>query len=369
MSGLGGNLTYPANKQFVNDFSIIDKTTPWGVAGVNDIRLITDLQVQEGVRGAKTLFFEKTGDYIPGGAQASVTRVDHQDSVARVTDVVLENRGPCDECQHELGFTVEAIAQHPGVFNDNLFGQRRTYVHKFDYLDPVVSGIISDLDLQRAYADIADQIAVDTGRYTGSMQGNVESVVDAVQTVVFSADVSTDYVYWPATGLTELVSAAKTATRLTGTTTITLGAIGEGGFVITTSVTSATVVSAKLTLTTKDIFKNLTTFNVEKLSGLFTIITQGNFELLPWEEVFREFSHMSHDVPLSNMHDVSKPSSTYPWTKFILNTNHRQASIHGASHHGSYLEEIILFVPDNGATTGVAGCVADLASLLGTWAS
>ena len=365
MSGLGGNLTYPDNKQFRNSFGII--ATP-GAAG-QEFRLVTDLKVQAGVTGAKTLFFEETGDYIPGGAQATVTRVDHQDAVAKVVTVVLENRGPMDESTHELGFTVEAVAEHPGVFNDNLFGQRRTYVHKFDYLDPVVSGIISDLDLQRAYADIANQIAVDTGRYTGSMQGNVESVVDAVQTVVFSASVAsgTNSVYWPATGLTELVSAAISANRLSGTTSITLGTAGEGGFVITAD--TATIVSAKLVLTTKDIFKNLTTFNVEKLSGTFVINTAGNFELLPWAEVFREFSQMGHDAPLSNMHDVEKPSSTYPWTKFILNSNHRNAAIHGASHSGSYLEQVILYVPDNGATTGVAGCVDDLETLFTTWAT
>jgi hypothetical protein len=359
MSGLGGNLTYPANKQFRNTLGTIANP---GAAG-QEFRLITDLKAQAGVTGAKTLFMESTGDYIPGGAQASYTRVDHADSVARVTTVVLENRGPIDESTHELGFTVEAIAQHPGVFNDNLYGQRRTYVHKFDYLDPVVSGIISDLDLQRAYADISNQILVDTGRYSGGLQGNVESVVDAVQTVVFSADVSTDYVYWPATGVTELVSAAKTATRLAGTTTITLGAGGEGGFVITTSVTSATVVSAKLVLTTKSTYKNLTTFNIEKLSGTFTINTAGNFELLPWAEVWREFSHMAHDTPLSNMHSVEKPSNANPWTKFILESGHRQASIHGASHSGSYLEQVVLFVPDVTTNTDA------LETLLTSWSS
>lgn len=365
MSGLGGNLTYPDNKQFRNSFGVIDNP---GTAG-QEFRLIEDLKLQGGVTGAKTLFIESTGDYMPTSSEASVTRVDHKAAVAKVVDVILENRGPCDECTHELGFTVEAIAEHPGVFNDNLYGQRRTYVHKFEYLDPVVDGVISDLDLQRAYADIADQIAVDTGRYTGSMQGNVESVVDAVESVTFSADVSTDHVFWTATGVTELVSTAKTANKLTGTTTITLGSAGEGGFVIITDVTSATLVSAKLTLTTKDIFKNHTTFNIEHLSGTFTVIKEGNFELLPWEEVFREFTNMAHDVPLSNMHYVEKPSNTFPWTKFILETGHRNASIHGASHSNGYLERMILFVPnDPSATTGNAGCVDDLEALFVSWA-
>lgn len=449
MSGLGGNLTYPANKQFRNSFGVIDPTAS-GSEGI-EFRLIEDLQAQEGVTGVKTLFIESTGDYIPGGAQASYTRVDHKDSASRVVGLVLEDRGPMDESTHELGFTVEAVAQHPGVFNDNLFGQRRTYAHKFKYLDAVVAGLISDLDIMRAYADINQQITDDSGRYSGGLQGNVESVVNAVTTMIFSGDVSadtfdvpaanlwgetlsncSDYIDSPLTisaaavtvgstviGESYLVIANSVALSMYVGQTVTTSVGADAGAHIVTKIVKGTtnsyiyfdfvwtaaeavtfetvgdpdivnnsavavtypgygfivhmaaetLDSHLITLDTKDTFKNLTTFNVEKLDGIKTTITAGAFELLPWAEVFREFSHMAHDVPLSNHHDIAKPSSTYPWVKFILNTNHRNASMHGASHHGSYLEEIILFLPNNGVSTGNAGCISDVEDLLIVWST
>jgi hypothetical protein len=123
-----------------------------------------------------------------------------------------------------------------------------------------------------------------------------------------------------------------------------------------------TIASHSITLTTKDEYKNLTTFNVEKFDGTKTVITAGSFELLPWAEVWREFSHMAHDVPLSNHHDVSKPTSAFPWVKFILETNHRNGGFHGASEVTGYLERMILFVPENSNT-------ANLKTLFELWAS
>ncbi len=445
MSGLGGNLGYPDNKQFRNSFGIIADP---GTAG-QEFRLISDLKVAAATR---TLFFESTGDYIPGGSAngASIIRVDHAEAIARVVDIVLENRGPCDECKHELGFTIAAKAQHPGVMNDNRYGQRRTYSHKFEYLDAIVGGLISDVDLMRAYADITQQITDDSGRFNGDLQGNIEAVVTAFMILKFSATVAAATYDIPAAGLYGVSLAAASAyidspTVITGGATIGNTVVGDNTLTIANSVAksmyvgqlvtpavvapttqvaitkivegatnsvitldtvwtsavaatfsvsadakivvndavgittpgygfivhhaTATVSTHKMALTTKDIYKSLTTFNVEKLSGIFTITTTGAFELLPWAEVFREFSHMAHDVPLSNHHDLDKPSSAYPWTKFILETGHRNAGYHGASESGSYIERLVLFVPDNGATTGVAGCVDDLEDLFDTWAS
>jgi hypothetical protein len=449
MSGLGGNLTYPASKQFVNSFGIINPAG--GAAGTNDIRLITDLQAQEGVLGAKTLFFEKDGNYIPGGAQASYTRVDHADSVSKVANIVLEDRGPMDESNHELGFTVEAIAEHPGVYNDNLFGQRRTYAHVFDYLDPVVSGKISDADVMRAYSDINTQIYDDKGRYTGNQQGNVEACVDAMTDLEFSTDITGATFDIPGAGLygktltqaaayidspLAITAEATVGNTVVGDNTLTIAnadavsmyvgqtvtpavvapvtpavithiEVGATNTVITLDTVWTTIAAAtfgvaaeikkvvnnaagltspgygfivhpagaetlaehSMTLTTRDIFKNLTTFNVEKLSGIFTVVADGNFELMPWAEVFREFTSMGHDAPLANMHDFEKPANTYNWVKFILWTNHSNAAIHGASHGGSYRENVILYVPDNGASSGSAGCVANLETLIALWAT
>jgi len=124
-----------------------------------------------------------------------------------------------------------------------------------------------------------------------------------------------------------------------------------------------------MTLTTKEKFKNLTTFEVEHADGVLATIAEGNYELMPFEDVYREFTHMGHDVPLSNHHIFGKPSDTYPWVKFVLQTGHTVGNMHGASASNSYQEDVVIYVPDNGATTGAAGCVADLEALLVLWAT
>ena len=443
MSGYGGNLTYPDNKQFRNSFGIINDP---GVAG-QEFRLVVDQKIQVGAN-ARTLFIESTGDYIPGEVGATVTRVDHLASAAKVSVAILENRSPADISTHELGFIQKAIAQHPGVMNDNFYGQLRTYAHKFDYLDPITAGLISDLDLMRAYADINQQITDDTGRYNGHLTGNYEAVIDAHTTITLSAVIGSSTYNIPGAGLygvsaatalpyvgpivvaaASITSGATSAgdtsvtvakadgigfyigqaitfdagTPLTNTvTSVTWGAtnttIGFKDPILTTGATTViattayaansltnvgvetpgygyeiifdgaqTITAHLMKTTTKVQYHNLYTHQLQEVDGVVTTEVAGNFELLPWEEVYREFAHMGHDVPLSNHWNYEKPSNVYSWTKFILEANHYTGTFHGASHGGSYKERMVLFVADNGATTGVAGCVADLATLLATW--
>ena len=108
MSGYGGNLTYPTTKLFYNS------------GGTADLALVNDQKAQKGYTAgpgadAHTLVFAGTGDYIPstGKGTVSYSKVVWGPAVAKVTNVVLNNRAPADTTNHELGFTVKKIAQHP----------------------------------------------------------------------------------------------------------------------------------------------------------------------------------------------------------------------------------------------------------------
>lgn len=358
MSGYGGNLTYPTTKVFKNNYGTV---TDW-------MKIYEDKKLQNAVAGNHTLTLIDKGDTIVGTPNAGVAQVLWQASVARVMDVVLSAAAPCDTCDHELGFTVNAIAQHPGVMNDNLYGQRRTYAHKFVNLDPITAGLISDADLTRAYADISQQIADDIGRYNGHMQGNYEAVVDCVETVTGTIVPASDTVDIPALGLYGLLAAPATvipapvggtlADYLTiSTTEITnVGAVKSGyGFVLHAA---APLTAHKLTLTTKKEYQDSYTFMVEDLSGTFMITTDGSFELLPWEEVYREFAHMEHMSPLSNHHADEKPADTVIdavttnsliWGKYILDANQNVGNMHGASHGNNYKQSLIIYLRANAA--------------------
>jgi len=448
MKGYGGNLTYPENKQFRNSFGIIANP---GVAP-QEFRLVVDAGINPGVVAASVLFIEGSGDYIPGGAArgATVVQVDHEDSIARMIKAVLDDRGPCDECDHELGFIVKAINRKPGVMNDNLYGQLRTYSHKFKALDPLSGGYISDLDVMRAYEDISQQITDDAGRYNGHMQGNVEAIVEPTVRMEFSGTVAAGTFDIPAAGLYGVTLAAaaayidsplvKAGVATVGNTVIgdntltmtnafaaslyvgqelTIGVATPASQVITkievgavntvltvsqpwTNAAGATVTVAaepetvvnraagitnpgygfivhvpgaetlvehSIHLVTKDEYQDETTFQLQEVDGVATIEVQGAFELMPWKDVYREFTHMGHDVPLSNHWAKEKPANVYNWSKFILKTTQSVGNMHGASHGNDYLNGLVLYVADNGATTGVAGCVADLKTLFDAWAA
>jgi len=360
MSGYGGNLTYPDLKVFYNSIGTLDNTVPTpdtGAPADQTFRILDD-----GKLGVRVLHMAKEGSYIPKGTW---TKVEQLDAVARQVRIKFDNRAPCDECTAELGFTVVAKAQHPGVFNDNFYGQRRTYAHKFDRLDPIAAGLISDMDLMRAYADVNQQITDDSGRFNGQLQGNIESVVNAVVAITFSADISAGTVDVPAAGLYGVsFAAASDYVSLAGANTVVQNVgtpIPGYGFIVHVP-GAETVDDHYIQLTTKDEYFKHTTFNVEKFDGFETVIAAGNFELLPWEEVFREFTHMPHDVPLSNHHYVEKPVNT-AWAKYILETDHSNASFHGASHGESYLQRVIFFVPKNDAS------IADLETILAAWSA
>ena len=218
------------------------------------------------------------------------------------------------------------------------------------------------------------------------MQGNYEAVVTSIVALTFSADVSGGTFDLPGLGvygaaMGDLVPGYGDGTKkvsdfITGTTTITntsatAGFIPGYGFVVHPPGTE-TLTTHTITLTTKDEYKNLYTFNVEKFDGIKVVITAGSFELLPWAEVFPEFTHMGHDVPLSNHHDLAKPVNATAWVKFILTTNHRNAGYHGASETGGYLERFVLYVTADDWTTAtppVSAKINALKALFDTWAS
>ena len=348
MSGYGGNLTYPDTKIFFNSLTVNDPS----VEG-DDLRVVVDPVL------GNVLFIESRGESIPG-ADGAWSKIVHVDPTARVTDVVLENRAPCDDCTAELGFVVTAEMKQPGVRNDNFYGYRRSYFHRFERLDPIAAGLISDADLMRAYADIQQQITDDVGRGGANLKGNTEAIVDAVTSITFSGDVSGGTFDIPAAGIYG-ETLANVSDYISGTTTITNGGTTKPGYGFIVHPPGAeTITSHKITLTTKTEYISEVTHQVSDVTGTFEITTEGNFETLPWQEVWREFTNMGHDVPLSNQWDFPKPDPALTWNKYILESNMGGAAIHGASHGNSYLQRVVMYVP-------TSADIARLETILGAW--
>lgn len=374
MSGYGGNLTYPTTKVFRNNFG----PDAW-------YKIYEDLKAQNGVAGNHTMAFSETGDSIVGTPNANVTVSYWKPETAKTMNVFLEDRAPLDEGNHELGFTVVKESQHPGVMNDNYYGQRRTYAHKFEVLDPVTAGLISDEDLLRAYSDISGQIGADKGRYTGYMQGSYEAVVDAVQHTSFKTPPGTAVFDIPALGVYSAaladtvpgttdtvgdyikIDVAPMAGAYTNAPLLSDGSAGVTkpyfGYIVHDSDVPAVMVIDKtktyISLSTKKEYTKDTTFLIEKLSGRSTTTLAGNFESLPWAEVYREFAHMEHMVPLSNHHadekpadiviDAVTPANTLSWAKFILDSYMPVGSFHGASHGETYNQTLMIYLRANAA--------------------
>lgn len=387
MSGYGGNLTYPTTKFFWNgDIS----------ASLTDyIANVTDAIAGSSAASDNVLFFPGNGGYMINKGGAEYSENAHVDAVAKVVSVYLDNRAPCDDCNAELGFIVNGVNKDPGVMNMNYYGFRRTYSHKFIKLDAITAGLISDEDLLEAYADICQQITQDNGRGGNNLYGNTESTVDCVLEVTLSAVLGAATFDIPAAGIYGAAWAAPvTDVAHAGGTPLTVGNYlsgGNTGAATVTTVASDDVTNGatqlgtittrsgfgyvvhpdaaqtvetgdtKLILTTKDEYDEFMTFHIEDLDGTFTIDTAGNYEGLPWAEVFREFSHMAHDVPLSNHHYIQKPDNAHDWHRFILFNTMGGAAIHGASHGDNYMDAVVFYVQDTGTM------VADVQTVLDAW--
>ncbi len=389
MSGYGGNLTYPALRVFSN-------TDPSQFTGFIDPRYVGGTPASA---GTTTRFIYDT---VGGGSIANLDDnstalvVETVQSVAKVTEVRLNDETPCVACPYDFGFGIKTVARKPGVMNSLFYGKVRPYYSSTDFLSDDGTGHITAADHVAQTEEVTNLIVADTGlsNVDTEQKGAVVLIKmgvpinDVAGTIVVSVPGFASFsVTLPGSaGNIAAIDAAITTASLDlylQTTTIdsveyitgfytaeSAGTIQSGfGVVQTSTGTVALTTNNLIWLQTKPLYQDKYTFEVQELTGGTTFVdtTAGNFLLMGSDDVYVLFAHRRNDRGFANMWRQEKPGEETIWYKLILTSISGTAAIHGASHGDNYKQQMEIYLPELGGTGGATAVKTYLDALVVWW--
>lgn len=338
MSGFAGNLTYPKKPLLYNTID----TTKFGV--------FTD-----SVTGQKQLLFKGKGFSLPykdaaGVIVGKVSKVSMLSWTAKVALVLLPSNCPCEDCNHEYGFSVSRIVKDPGVLNTERYEFLTNYggflqsitctngVIDSAYLTTMRNDIIDQITNHKRWSDngfdawvkagIAKIVTWNSGR---TLTIGSTAITVGASRAAFITNVNTGTTTHGVTAYADPSSATGVVlVTAAGTKTITLAATG-GGTIMTVDANDYIGITGIET----DI-----NFNIVDPSGTVTATTivENVFSTFTADDVYRTFSHLQHDGDLANQHRVEKPNNA-AYTKYIFEILSPTAGFHGASSgHTNHLQ-------------------------------
>lgn len=424
--GYGGNLTFPALRQFTNSDG--SKYTGFEDArydpdAANDVRFITE-QIGFG-----------SIPYLAGAS--SDTLIWGKEAVAKESTVTLNGDMPCTACPYDFGFAIKTVPKKPGVLNSMLYGKVRPYFSSATSVMDAGDGTISSEDHLKQTSEILGLILADVGLSNVDTEQR-GAVVDAYMTTpVAYTDANTVVVSIPELGLSTTIAFAAGTVQTVDQVNALLEAQGmhlyvyaydstgagigandvvgfrsyyDGDYAIVGGAVSTTVLGipssyvvtqtagaavlinsdSTISLRTKAEYVAEYNYEIQEVSDGTTFITntEGEYEYFSSDEIWRWFAHRRNDRGYANFwrgnpqpvnvatvedatFDPTTPADgvaplTSGWYKWIGKTHHTTASIHGASHGNNYQQVMELYIPEvgwpSGATAGNVGAAGGAAA-------
>jgi hypothetical protein len=355
-TGYGGNLTYPSLKQFTNTNLNAEGKTAY--TGFSDKRYTTGdvytrfISEQIGMGSIPFIAGKSSWKIIWG-----------QPSVAKTTEIHLNDEMTCTPCPYDFGFSVKTIAKKPGVLNSLFYGKVRPYYSSTKYVTDDGTGHIAADDHIKQTQEILDLILADTGlgNYDDEHKG---AVVDAIMDVSLNEATAADKltISIPSAGVSGIVDIVAGLTAITLNAAIesanpellkyvhAVDAVGNSdgtvlplelvsyypgefavdntggptttlaipaGFTVkevrdgTITAPTNVILGTKnyINLMTKSKFQDEYTHQVQDASTGSTFTeAEGNFATMTSDDVFRQFAHRRNDRGFANMWRQEKPT-------------------------------------------------------------